>query len=307
MAGLEHVHYSGRPTKVKWTKDQWLDLLAQAPRDFEQLDSRAVNWTQPMLVQYFARYHQISVSQGTICKTLKAVGISWRQARLRVHSPDPLYVVKRERVEGLRQMALNGELSPDQTTRPPPIIENRATYLAYFDAADLHWCTTIGATYQERGQQVKVNSPGKHDPWLALFGSLIYPSGDGHYTIHHRKRAVDVIAHLQGLIDRDPSGFWFVILDNAAAHEARKIVAFAEENRHRLELVYLPTYSPHLNLIERLWRLMRHQVTRNRFFPSLLDVAESVQLWLEHLPSANFCSVMGIEEQKLQFVKKPNE
>jgi GGDEF domain-containing protein len=33
-----------------------------------------------------------------------------------------------------------------------------------------------------------------------------------------------------------------------------------------LEMVFLPTYSPHLNLIERLWCLMRKYVTKNQFY-----------------------------------------
>ena len=67
--------------------------------------------------------------------------------------------------------------------------------------------------------------------------------------------------------------FWFVVLDNASAHTTPAVMSFAEQHRDRLELVYLPTYRPHLNLIERLWRLMRSQITRNRFFESLNDVS----------------------------------
>lgn len=300
--GLKAAHRSGRPAKLSWTKAQWDDLLAQAPSDFEKLNSGAKNWTQELLRQYFKHYQEVVISQPTLAQTLKAAGIRWRRARLRIHSPDPLYLVKRERVEGLRQMALTGELSTTHATDPPPKRRGQQAYLAYFDAADLHWCPDVGAIYNTRGQQVKVDSPGKNNPWYALFGSLIYPSGDGHYTIHERKRSDDVVAHLQGLIDRDPDGFWFVILDNATAHHAPQIKAFLDAHQHRIELVYLPTYSPHLNLIERLWRFMRHQVTRNRFFESLDDLAKAVQVWLERLSFDHFCSIMGVDENALQFV-----
>jgi transposase len=72
-----------------------------------------------------------------------------------------------------------------------------------------------------------------------------------------------------------------------------------------LELVYLPTYSPHLNPIERLWRLMRSQVTRNRFYDSLSVLAAAAVNWLSQLPFAQFCSLMGLDEQQLAFVNKP--
>jgi putative transposase len=255
-----------------------------------------------LLCSYLEHYHDIKTTQGALCQHLKKVGIRWKRVRLRVHSPDPLYIVKRERVEELRQRALDGELSASEATHPPPESENRATYLAYFDAADLHWCPDVGDTYSPVAEQIKVDSPGKSNPWYALFGSLIYPSGDGHYTIHERKRSVEVVYHLQGLIDRDPDGMWFVILDNASAHHTQAIKDFLAENRNRVELVYLPTYSPHLNLIERLWRMMRHQVTRGVFFQSLDDQALAVVDWLNHLPLDHFCSLMGVDEKQLAFV-----
>ncbi len=150
-----------------------------------------------------------------------------------------------------------------------------------------------------------MNTPGLENPWLALFGSLHYPSGEGLYTIHHRKRAADLLEHLQLLLDSDPDRFWFVVLDNASAHSTAAVRSFAARHHDRLELVYLPTYSPHLNLIERLWRFMRSQVTRNRFYESLDSVVKAAVDWLQTLPFANFCSVMGIDENEMQFVAKP--
>jgi hypothetical protein len=155
------------------------------------------------------------------------------------------------------------------------------------------------------GEQMKVDSPGLDNSWLALFGSLEFPTGNGLYTIHNRKRTLEVAEHLQLLIDTDPDAFWFVVLDNATAHTTQHILDFAQRHQDRLELVFLPTYSPHLNLIERLWRLMRSQVTRNQFLDSLLAVAEAVVLWLDRLSFAQFCSLIGIDEADLPFVDKP--
>lgn len=301
LAKLQPNHSSGRPKLLTWSKAKWEDLLYQAPCDFEKLGSRAKNWNQALLQQYFAHYQQLEVSQGTISKALRRVGIRWRRAKLKVHSPDPLYQVKRERVEHLRQRAHSGELSPSDAKRPPPDCDKPAN-LVYFDATDLHWCPDIGHTYTAVSQQLKVGSPGLENPWYALLGSLRYPSGDGVYTIHHRKRSVEAIAHLQLLIDSDPNAFWFVVIDNASAHHTKKMHAFEADNWERLELVFLPTYSPHLNLIERLWRLMRAQVTRNHFCESLDHLAQDVVAWLDYLPFSAFCSLMGIDDEPLSFV-----
>jgi transposase len=175
--------------------------------------------------------------------------------------------------------------------------------LVFFDATDLHWCPDVGNSYVPQGDQRVVDSPGVENPWYALLGSLEYPTGEGLYTIHQRKRHEEVQAHLERLLARDSDAFWIVVLDNASAHTTPKLEAFLTQHRGCLRLVFQPTYSPHLNLIERLWRLMRGQMTRNQFYQSLKELAEAVVEWLEKLSFATFCSLIGIDEQSLVLVE----
>ena len=174
--------------------------------------------------------------------------------------------------------------------------------LAFFDATDLHWCPDVGKSYVALGSQLSVDSPGVANPWYALFGSLEYPTGEGLYTIHQRKRHQEVRAHLERLIERDPDVFWIVVLDNASAHTTSQLDEFLQQQHDRLGLVFQPTYSPHLNLIERLWRVMRGQMTRNQLYHSLKELAEAIVEWFETLPFSKFCSLLGIDETQLVFV-----
>jgi transposase len=305
LTGLHSDYGRGRPAVLTWSQAEWLDVLAQSPADLTQLDTAAQNWNQALLQEYLKSYHQLTVSQATISKALRRAGIRWRRAKQRVHSPDPLYVVKRQRVEQLQQMALEGTLTSQSATHPRSDEPPKPAKLAFLDSTDLHWCPDIGASYVPAGQQQKVDTPGLDNPWYALFGSLFLPSGEGLYTIHERKRAAEFLHHLQLVIDFDPDVFWFVVLDNASAHTTAAVEAFAEQHQDRLELVYLPTYSPHLNLIERLWRFMRGQITRNHFCQSLDALAVAAVKWLTNLSFAQFCSLMSIDENQLTFVDKP--
>ena len=169
----------------------------------------------------------------------------------------------------------------------------------FFDSTDLHGCPEVGKSYVPKGYQTKVSSPGYANPWYALFGSLVYPEGSGLYTIHERKRHQEVQAHLQILLESEPDTFWFVVMDNASAHTTPKLNEFWQRNHDRLCRISLPTYSPHLNLIERLWRVMRGQMIKNYFYPSLKDLAEAVVLWFETFPMTQFCSLMGVREAVL--------
>jgi transposase len=307
VAGLRPQYGPGRPPTLAWTQAQWQDILAQSPAHLPLLASKAHNWTQALLRQYLKAYHGMAVSQPTIAKSLRRAGIRWRRAKLRVYSPDPLYLVKRQRIVDLQQMALDGKLTSQAGAHPRSDEPPKRAYLAFLDSTDLHWCPDLGATYTPLGQQRRVDSPGLENPWYALFGSLIYPSGEGLYTIHERKRSDEFLAHLEHLLDLDAQAFWFVVLDNASAHTTPAVDTFVQAHATHLELVYLPTYSPHLNLIERLWRYMRSQLTRNSFFASLSALAQAAVDWLNHVPFAQFCSLMSLDEQQLVFLQEPFE
>lgn len=215
-------------------------------------------------------------------------------------SPDPDYIVKRQRVQQLKGKAKNGRLSSHDGTHADKTQPAKPAKLVYFDSTDLHWCPDDGQTYSAVGQQVKVETPGNQNPWCALFGSLHFPSGEGLYTIHQRKRHQEVKAHLQELLTLDPDAFYFVILDNASAHTTPELAPFWEQHRDRIEPVFLPTYSPHLNLIERLWHFMRGKMTRNQFYASLKVQCQEIADWFATLPFSRFCSLMGIDEADLQ-------
>ena len=59
-----------------------------------------------------------------------------------------------------------------------------------------------------------------------------------------------------------------MVLDNVRYHHAKLLNKFLQE-KSKLELLYLPPYSPDLNPIERAWWFMRKSITHNRFIVSL--------------------------------------
>ncbi len=289
LAGLEPGKSPGRQVSIPLTKEEWEELLARHPSQFKALDTKARNWAQPLLQRYFHHYHQLEVTQSTISTTMKRQRISWKRAK-KVTSPDPDYIVKRQR----------GRLTSHDGPQADKTQPAKPAKLVYFDSTDLHWCPDDGQTYSAVGQQVKVETPGNQNPWCALFGSLYFPSGEGLYIFHQRKRHQEVSAHLQELLTLDPDAFYFVILDNASVHTTSELAPFWEQHRGRIEPVFLPTYSPHLNLIERLWHFMRGKMTRNQFYEPLKVQCQEIAHWFATLPFSRFCSLMGIDEADLQ-------
>jgi putative transposase len=62
-----------------------------------------------------------------------------------------------------------------------------------------------------------------------------------------------------------------MILDNVRYHHAKMLKSFLEKKKDRIELFFLPPYSPDLNPMERIWWYMRKKITHNRFIHSLKE------------------------------------
>ena len=61
----------------------------------------------------------------------------------------------------------------------------------------------------------------------------------------------------------------YMVLDNVAYHHANRLKPVLQLYYYRLELVFLPPYSPDLNPMERIWWYMRKKITHNRFVETL--------------------------------------
>jgi hypothetical protein len=181
----------------------------------------------------------------------------------------------------------------------PILIPKRRGRLFFFDETDICWCPDTGRIYHIAGKQAKIDSPGENETKYIL-GSLEYPSGEGLYEIYPRKRNQEFRAHLEHLMEMCPDDFLFVVRDNASSHVTPKLDEFLIGNKDRLCLVPLPTRSPHLNLIERLWHYMRDNITRNHFYTTFQELCETWVNWLQTLPFERFVSLMGCQKHFLK-------
>lgn len=72
-----------------------------------------------------------------------------------------------------------------------------------------------------------------------------------------------------------------ILIDNAPWHAGAPVREALEDNPH-LELKRLPSYSPQLNPIERLWKALRRRATHNRLFDTLADLRRSLRSSLSY-------------------------
>jgi len=68
-----------------------------------------------------------------------------------------------------------------------------------------------------------------------------------------------------------------VILDGAGYHRSQLVKDWAEVVNIRLH--YLPPYSPNLNPIERMWKLMNEHARNNRYFSSTREFRDAISVF----------------------------
>jgi len=65
-----------------------------------------------------------------------------------------------------------------------------------------------------------------------------------------------------------------IVLDNARYQRCRLVLQTAE--RLHIQLLFLPPYSPNLNLIERLWKFVKKKVLYNHFYPDFTKFCTAI-------------------------------
>jgi len=137
----------------------------------------------------------------------------------------------------------------------------------------------ISKTWFPKGQQRIIPTYGKHHG-AKLMGVLNYGTGEIYVEESDKYDAGVFLNFLKKIVEKY-SGKIIMILDNARIHHAKLLQGFLDENRDRLTLIFLPPYSPNLNMIEELWGWLKNSVINNAFFKTLGEIKVAVRSFLE--------------------------
>ena len=72
-----------------------------------------------------------------------------------------------------------------------------------------------------------------------------------------------------------------------------------------ISLLFLPSYSPHLNLIERLWKFTKRRSLYGRYHPTCAEFRAAIEKTLADIPTqhaAELTSLMTLNFQRFENV-----
>ena len=92
-----------------------------------------------------------------------------------------------------------------------------------------------------------------------------------------------------------------LVLDNARYQQCRLVKDLALQLN--IELMFLPSYSPNFNLIERLWKFVKKQCLYSKYYPEFLSFKKAIIECLEKTHSSHkqaLDSLLTLEFQTFQ-------
>jgi len=264
LAGLaDRREDNGRPKITPAYQAELLRLVDQSPQEFGY--SRPT-WTQELLILVLADRVEIGVGVATMSRLLGRLGVGLKRPKPIVKCPWK-EARRRRRLQRIERLVMH--LPADEV-------------VLYLDEVDIHLNPKLGPDWMRRGRQERVLTPGCNQKrylagaWDPKACRLVYVEGA-------RKTSLLFLELLHKLATKTypDARRIHIILDNYGIHDSAQVrLAMKSAAAARLELHFLPPYCPDHNRIERIWKDLHDNVTRNHRCASMEELMAEVRRYL---------------------------
>lgn len=218
-------------------------LLKKVPAAYGWCRTR---WSCATLTAQLRVQRGIEVSSSTLRRWLHRLGWVWKRAQLVARDDDP------ERVEKLARIRHTLETL------------GKREVVVFADELDIHLLPKVGYQWMPQGETVKLVTPGQNQKHY-LAGALELKTGRMVQCVGVRKTNALFRVLLDNLEQRYPKARVdkvYVVVDNYGIHKAKAVVQWLAAHP-RFAFLFLPTYCPQANPIERAFGDVHDKCTRN--------------------------------------------
>jgi putative transposase len=234
-----------------------LALLKAPPRTYGWCRTR---WSCATLALTWPTKRCITVSAETMRRWLHDLGWVWKRAKLVAKDDDPHRVERLARIRYRFEQLKVGEV------------------MVFADELDIHLLPKVGCAWMPQGPQLEVMTPGQNQKHY-LAGALELTTGTLHYCLGPRKTNAlfrDLLTCLDAHYPAEQYTRLSVVVDNYKIHKAKAVEQWLATHP-RVTLLFLPTYGPRANPIERAFGDVHDCCTRNHQRQRLLELVGDVE------------------------------
>ncbi len=111
---------------------------------------------------------------------------------------------------------------------------------------------------------------------LCIYGALNYRTGRSHYMVHPKKNSQQFCEFLRQLLEANSERRLVLVIDNASYHRTQAVRQLLDDHSDHVFVIWLPKYSPELNLIEGLWGYLKRSALNNYFYGEIESLEAAI-------------------------------
>lgn len=223
------------------------------------------------ITAYVQEYYQINYSVEGMTQMLHKLGFVYKKTKQLPAKFDPI-----KQKEFIRQyQQIKGDKTPEDKIYFLDSSHPQHNNMPFY-----------GWIYKGETKTIKANTGRER---LNLNGALNLENLDITVLEEKTVNSEAMMRLLLTLEQNQPQGQIFCVVDNARYNHSKLIKTFLEDHQ-RIKLIYLPPYSPNLNIIERLWLFFKKKQLSNHYYPtfkefkiSALNFFQNIHLYQKEL------------------------
>jgi transposase len=133
---------------------------------------------------------------------------------------------------------------------------------------------------------------------LNVLGAIAYRTLQFHSVVNVGSVATEQVCELMRKLRAAHRKPISIVLDNARYQKNKAVMELA--TALNIELVYLPAYSPNLNLIERVWKFVKAEALSARVLPEFTSFRNSIESTLSQLATKHRAKMKSLITRNFQ-------
>ncbi len=272
---LEDEPRAGRPNILSEEQKQEIRNLIEE-NDPQKHGINASAWGTKELMHYFAG-REVQVSRESLRTVLLSMGAKYVKATLKYAEAD---------MEKQKEFARRFFMDVEQH-------KNKA--LVFFEDEMSAGCSARKGYGWTFGDRLVIKAPQKSKKRVNCFGAVNPFNGEVAEMSSGQAKAPAFIRFLQTkMLDRHPQKKIIIYLDMGPVHRSKAVQKFLRENP-RLQIIFLPPYSPELNPVEQWWGYKRMKFLNNRSFASQQHIALAMASFTRNTGAQTIMDVCSLE------------
>jgi transposase len=259
MDGLKARKITGRPPKINGKQMKWIydTIVQKSPLQFR---FEFALWTREMIQKVIKDKFGIRLGLSSVSRLLKQLGLTCQR---------PIFKAWQQNEQQVKNWLK--KVFPKIKKRAK---EERAD-IFFADEAGVRSDYHSGTTWAPKGETPVVTATGAR--FSVNMISAVSPRGDFRFMVVEGSVGAKVFVEFLKRLLVGAKKKVFLIVDGYPAHRAKVTKQFVESTKGKLELFFLPPYSPELNPDELAWNTLKNGIIGRQTVQSKQELKSKVR------------------------------